>query len=94
LHGAVGAVEFDAVEVLALNDALERLAQLDARQTKVVELRPFGGLSLEETAAALGLGLTTVKADWRFARAGCAVNCRARARTERRLVSRTCVQVR
>ncbi len=69
LHEGIGAVEFDAVEVLALDEALARLAQLDARQAKVVELRAFGGLALEEVAAALGIGLTTVKSDWRFARA-------------------------
>lgn len=69
LDEAIGAVEVDAVEVLALDDALQRLAQLDPRQAKVVELRSFGGLSIEEVATALGVGLTTVKADWRFARA-------------------------
>jgi RNA polymerase sigma factor (TIGR02999 family) len=56
-------------ELLALNDALERLAQLDARQSRVVELRYFGGLTVDETAAALGTSPRTVKREWRVARA-------------------------
>lgn len=62
-------VEAGAGDVVALDDALARLAALDARQAQVVEMRVFGGLSIEEVAEALGVGLTTVKADWRFARA-------------------------
>ena len=56
-------------ELLALNEALERLAQLDARQSRVVELRFFGGLTVEETAEALGTSPKTVKRDWCVARA-------------------------
>ena len=56
-------------ELLALNEALERLAQLDARQSRVVELRFFGGLTVEETAEALGISPKTVKRDWCVARA-------------------------
>ena len=48
---------------------LQQLAAANPRQAQVVELRVFGGMSIEEVAAALGTGLTTVKADWRFARA-------------------------
>src|SRR4051812_3436750 len=66
---AVGATDVDAVEVLALHDALERLAQLDADQARIVELRYFGGMSVEETAAALGVSTATVKRDWAVARA-------------------------
>jgi RNA polymerase sigma factor (sigma-70 family) len=55
--------------VLALDDALERLAALDPDKARVVELRFFGGLSSEETAAALGTSPSTVARDWRFARA-------------------------
>jgi RNA polymerase sigma factor (TIGR02999 family) len=55
--------------VLALDEALTRLAALDARQSQVVELRCFGGLTIEETAEAVGLSLTTVKAEWRLAKA-------------------------
>jgi RNA polymerase sigma factor (TIGR02999 family) len=54
--------------LIDLDEALERLAALHARQAKVVECRFFGGLSEEETAAALGIGLRTVKRDWAAAR--------------------------
>jgi RNA polymerase sigma-70 factor (ECF subfamily) len=56
-------------ELVALNEALERLAQIDARQSRVVELRFFGGLTVEETAEALGMSAKTVKRDWSVARA-------------------------
>ena len=55
--------------VVALDDALTRLEDLDARQASVVECRFFAGLSVEETAHALGVGPATVKRDWRAARA-------------------------
>jgi RNA polymerase sigma factor (TIGR02999 family) len=59
----------DRAEVLlALNDALDRLHQLNARQAKVVECRFFGGMTEEETAEALGIGLRTAKRDWAKAR--------------------------
>jgi RNA polymerase sigma factor (TIGR02999 family) len=58
-----------AEELLAVNDALERLAQFDPRQSRVVELRYFGGLTVEETAAALEMSPRTVKREWRVARA-------------------------
>lgn len=57
------------VDMLALNEALERLARNDARQARVVELRYFGGMTVEETAAALGVAPATVKRDWTIARA-------------------------
>jgi len=57
------------IEVLALDEALETLARIDARKSRVVELRYFGGLSIEETAEALGVSLDTAKRDWRMARA-------------------------
>ena len=56
-------------EIIALNDALEELAQLDARKATVVELRFFGGLSVEETAAVLKLSPNTIIRDWGLARA-------------------------
>ena len=56
-------------EMLALDAALEQLAALDSRQARVVELRFFGGLSIEETADVLGLSPTTVKREWTTARA-------------------------
>src|SRR5688572_15444321 len=58
----------DAVDLLALDEALGRLAKLDERKSKVVELRYFAGLSIEETAAALESSPETVKRDWEFAR--------------------------
>jgi RNA polymerase sigma factor (TIGR02999 family) len=57
------------VDLLALNDALTRLAELDAQQARVVELRYFGGLTIEETAAALEISPATVKREWAVARA-------------------------
>lgn len=57
------------VDVLALDEALRRLARLDERHARVVELRYFGGLSVDETAAALGVSLATVKRSWTLARA-------------------------
>jgi RNA polymerase sigma factor (TIGR02999 family) len=59
----------EAEELLALNDALDRLEIMNSRQRQVVELRYIGGLSIEETAEALGVSLITVKRDWVAARA-------------------------
>jgi RNA polymerase sigma factor (TIGR02999 family) len=56
-------------EVVAVDEALHRLAALDARQAKVVELRYFVGLSIEESADVLGVSPATVKRDWTLARA-------------------------
>jgi RNA polymerase sigma factor (TIGR02999 family) len=56
-------------DLIALSRALTRLEQLDARQARVVECRFFGGLSLDETAAALNTSAATVSRDWAFARA-------------------------
>jgi RNA polymerase sigma factor (TIGR02999 family) len=61
--------EENSPELFALDEALERLAKLHARQGHVVELRFFGGLTVEETAAVLGVSPETVKLDWRFAMA-------------------------
>jgi len=55
--------------LLALDAALERLAALDARQAAIVEYRFFAGLTVEETAAVLGVSEPTIKRDWRAARA-------------------------
>jgi len=57
-----------SVDLVALDDALKELFRLDARQGRVVELRFFGGLSTEETAAVLGISSATVKRDWATAR--------------------------
>ena len=59
----------DAASLCALDDALESLAQLDPRRAKVIELRFFGGLSVEETAEVLEVSPQTVMRDWRLARA-------------------------
>jgi RNA polymerase sigma factor (TIGR02999 family) len=56
------------VDVLALNDALESLSKVDPRKGRVVELRYFGGLSVEETAGALRISPETAKRDWKMAK--------------------------
>jgi RNA polymerase sigma factor (TIGR02999 family) len=56
------------VDVVALDRALESLAAVDARKSRVIELRFFGGLSVEETAEVLGVSPDTVKRDWRLAK--------------------------
>jgi len=58
-----------AVDLLALDDALEALLELDERKGRVVELRYFAGLSLPEVADALGISLSTAESDWYMARA-------------------------
>ena len=58
-----------AVDLVALDVALSRLAQLDAEQARIVELRYFGGLTVEETAEAMGISPATVKRHWAMARA-------------------------
>jgi RNA polymerase sigma factor (TIGR02999 family) len=55
-------------EILAVDEAVARLAELDQRQARVVELRYFGGLSVEETAEAIGIAPRTVKLDWAMAK--------------------------
>jgi RNA polymerase sigma factor (sigma-70 family) len=55
--------------VVAVDDALKRLEGLDSRQSQIVELRFFGGLSIEETARILNVSPGTVMRDWTFARA-------------------------
>ena len=64
-----GRVETQADQLLALDEALTNLSKLDERQTKVVEMRFFVGLSVAEIAAALGVTDRTVKRDWKVARA-------------------------
>ena len=63
------AVGTEGSDLLALDAALDRLADSDARLAQLVELRFFGGMSLEEAGAAIGLSPTTLKRDWRKARA-------------------------
>jgi RNA polymerase sigma factor (TIGR02999 family) len=77
--GGVAPVDLDAIEaaggvtvseeLLAVDEAIERLTALDAQQAQVVEMRYFGGLTVEETAEALGVAPRTVKRDWAMAKA-------------------------
>lgn len=69
LDDALTTVEKHAAELVALDDALNRLTALDERQAKIVELRHFGGLTIEETAVCLDVSTATVKREMRFARA-------------------------
>ena len=57
-----------AADLVALDDALESLAKLDERKSRVVELRFFGGLTVDETAVVLKVSPETVMRDWQFAR--------------------------
>jgi RNA polymerase sigma factor (TIGR02999 family) len=58
-----------SIDLLALDEAIERLAALDSDQARIVELRFFGGLTVEETAEAIGVSPATVKRHWTMARA-------------------------
>ena len=62
-------IEYDPDAILALDDGIERLRLLDTRAADVVRLRFYGGLSVDETAEALGVTARTVKRDWTIARA-------------------------
>ena len=57
------------LNLVALDDALNRLAEIDPQKSKIVEMRFFGGLSVEETAEVLGVSVPTVKRHWRLAKA-------------------------
>src|SRR5262245_1263243 len=69
LDEAVGFSDDSVAELLALDNALQKLASLDERRAKILEMRAFGGMSVEETAAALGISEPTVKRDSRLAQA-------------------------
>ncbi len=69
LDDALVAARTRGVEILALDEALDALDGMDRRKSRVVELRYFGGLNIEETAEILGVSVDTVKRDWRLARA-------------------------
>jgi len=68
LDEAATVADTQAAELLALNDALDQLAHLDARKSRIVELRYFGGMTLEETAEVVGLSPTTVNREWKSAK--------------------------
>jgi len=69
LDDALLTAQARGIEILALDEALEALARFDRRKGRVVELRYFGGLNIEETAEILRVSVDTVKRDWRMARA-------------------------
>ena len=69
LDDALAPLSQTPIEVLALNEALDRLAMLDEQQARIVELRFFGGLTVEEAADVLGVSPATVKRGWTAARA-------------------------
>jgi RNA polymerase sigma factor (TIGR02999 family) len=69
LDEAAGIADDQGTDMVAIDDALNALAKLDARQSRVVELRFFGGLSIEETAEVLQVSAATVRRDWSLARA-------------------------
>ena len=66
---AQGVFADDGVDVVAIDSALQRLEKVDAPQSRIVELRYFGGLTLEETASVVGISLASVKREWVMARA-------------------------
>jgi RNA polymerase sigma factor (TIGR02999 family) len=68
LDEAAALIEERAIDLIALDEALTRLAAIDPQQSRIVELRFFGGLSAEETAKVLGISLRTVHRDWSTAR--------------------------
>jgi RNA polymerase sigma-70 factor (ECF subfamily) len=69
LEEAAGVSKEKAADVIALDEALTRLAEFDPQQAQLVELRFFGGLSIEESAGVLGVSRTTVKRNWNVAKA-------------------------
>jgi RNA polymerase sigma factor (TIGR02999 family) len=68
LHEGLVTSAEPALDVVALDRALEALAKVDARKSRIIELRFFGGLSVEETAEVLHVSADTVKRDWRLAK--------------------------
>ena len=69
LHDAIASGGQKSFELLALDEALNKLGDIDPQQARIVELRFFGGLTIEETAEALGISPATVKREWTMARA-------------------------
>lgn len=69
LENALEAAQTRPAELVALDEALERLREVDERQVRIVECRFFAGMSVEDTAEALGISPATVKRDWTTARA-------------------------
>lgn len=69
LNEAAGVAQVQSASVMALDEALKRLEEFDQRKSRIVELRFFGGMSIEETAAALHVSPGTIMRDWTFIRA-------------------------
>ena len=69
LDDAVAQMQKESVNLLGLDEALTKLEKTDPQQGRIVELRFFGGLSIDETAHVLGISTATVKRDWAMARA-------------------------
>jgi RNA polymerase sigma-70 factor (ECF subfamily) len=69
LDSAVDYFEGQGLDVVAVHEALDRLADLDGRQAQVMTLRYFGGMTVAEVATALGVSVTTIEYNWRLARA-------------------------
>lgn len=69
LNEAMGVQKLPNVDLVALDAALKELARLDPQQSRIVEMRFFGGLSIEDTAEIIGVPATTVKREWATARA-------------------------
>jgi len=67
--GAKPVISEPTIDLLALHEALNELAEIDPQQSRIVELKFFGGLSIEETAEVMGIGHATVERDWKMARA-------------------------
>ena len=76
LNEALDEAAAQDTDLLALDDALARLAACDPRQSRIVELRYFGGLTIEETAAALEIGHSTAEPEWMMARVAAVRNRR------------------
>jgi RNA polymerase sigma factor (TIGR02999 family) len=69
LDHVLSAARGRGIEILALDEALESLSKVDTRKGRLVELRYFGGLGIEESAEILGISPETVKRDWKMAKA-------------------------
>jgi RNA polymerase sigma-70 factor, ECF subfamily len=69
LNDAISSQKPQTMDLIALDDALNDLAKLDPQQSRIVELRFFGGLSIDETAEIVGVSPSTVKREWATARA-------------------------
>ncbi len=68
LDNALAVMESGGIDALAFDDALVRLGERSERQARIVEMRVFGGMTIEEVSRAMDVGLTTVKSDWTIAK--------------------------